>query len=371
MEEVVMIKFHELNRRFSTILPAVLALTALLFLYPSVGFSCGQTVTEENTTLTLNEDLLGCEGDGIIVDADGVTINLGGHSIVGLRKERTAGIRVRGANNVTITNGTVASFERGIYLTDVEDANITEVSVNSNRYEGLLAYQSKRVLVEDSVFMQNTRAAIWIYDTDAELVGNLGQDNPNRTFYLSGGRVGMSNNTARGGAYYSAFTFANGYIPSDYSLQNNLAEDVIGVGYLFAWGFAGSVTDQLGNSAVNTGGIECWTQEDVDCPIDLYSAVPLSFCGDNICEEGESVCSCSSDCGSPPEEICGDKVDNNCDGDIDCDDASCAIADICITLPVPVPAECKLPGAICNSNEECCTSDCRTSARGHMSSTCR
>lgn len=219
--------------------------------------------------------------------------------------------------------------------------------------------------------MQNTRAAIWIYDTDATLVSNRGLDNPNRTFYLSGGKVGMSDNIARGGAYYSAFTFANGYIPSDYSLQNNLAENVIGVGYLFAWGFAGSVTDQLGNSAVNTGGIECWTQEDVDCPIDLYSAVPLSFCGNDICEEGESVCSCSPDCGSPPEEICGDKVDNNCDGDIDCDDASCAIDDICFTPPVPVPAECKLPGATCSANDECCTSDCRTSARGHMSSTCR
>lgn len=158
MEEVVMIKFHELNRRFSTILPAVLALTALLFPYPAVGFSCGQTVTEENTTLTLTEDLLGCEGDGIIVDANGVTIDLNGHSIVGLRKERTAGVRVQGAKNVTIKDGTaasstvpsgtVASFERGIYLTNVEEAKISKVSVNSNRYEGLLAYQSKRVLVD-------------------------------------------------------------------------------------------------------------------------------------------------------------------------------------------------------------------------------
>lgn len=364
-----MIKFHELNRRFSRSLPAVLALTALLFLYPAVGFSCGQTVTKD---MELTEDLLGCEGDGIIVDADGVTIDLKGHSIVGLRKERTAGIRVQGRKNVTIMNGTIASFERGIYLTDVEGDNLIEkVNINYNRYEGLLAYQSSGVRVEDSVFTGNTRAAIWIYDTDAELVGNLGLDNPNRTFYLSGGKVWMSNNTARGGAYYSAFTFANGYTPSDYSLQNNLADGVIGVGYLFAWGFAGSVTDQLGNSAVSTGGIECWTQEDVDCPIDLNSAAPSTFCGNNICEDGESVDSCSSDCGSPPEEICGDQVDNDYDSAIDCDDADCAIDDICITLPVPVPADCKLPGAACSANDECCTSDCRTSGRGHMGSTCR
>lgn len=356
------------NKRFSRLVPAVLALAAWLSLIPAAGFACGLTITKD---ITLSEDLVGCEGDGIIVAADGVTIDLNGHSIVGLRKERTAGVRVQGVNNVTIKNGTIVAFERGIYLTSVDNASISEVEINASRYEGLMAYQSSAVHVEDSVFSNNTRAAIWIFDSDAELVGNLGLDNPSRTFYLSGGRVGMSGNIARGGAYYSAFTFANGSIASDYTLQDNLAEDVIGVGYLFAWGFAGSVTDGQGNSAVNTGGVECWTQDGVACPLDLNSDPALSFCGNNICEAEESVCSCSSDCGLPPVENCGDGIDNDCDGDIDCDDANCALDEICYSPPVPVPAMCALPGEACVNDDDCCTDDCRTNARGNRAGTCR
>lgn len=360
------------NRRIVRLVPAVLALAAWLGLNPAAGVACGLIVTE-NTTLSA--DISGCEGDGIIVAGNGVTIDLNGYSIVGLRKERTAGIRVQGVKDVTITGGNIAGFERGIYLSNVETASISDVEVNTSRYEGLIAYQSNSVLVKDSVFSNNTRAAIWIYDSNAELNGNLGLDNPNRTFYLSGGTVRMSKNVASGGAYYSAFTFANGYTPSIYSLENNLAEDVVGVGYLFAWGFAGSVEDREGNSAVNTGGVECWTQEGVSCPLDLDSTSTTTstspFCGNDICEAGESVCSCSSDCGLPPSEICGDGVDNNCDGATDCDDKSCALDGACYTPPVPVPAECGLPGEVCVTDSDCCSVDCRTNARGNMAGTCR
>ena len=181
----------------------------------------------------------------------------------------------------------------------------------------------------------------------------------------------MSGNIARGGASYAAFTFANGYSPSDFSLRNNLAEGVDGVGYLFAWGFTGSVTDGLCNSAVNTGGVECWTQEGVDCPLDLDSA-PASFvCGNKICEAEESVCSCASDCGLPPTEICGDGIGNDCDTDIDCEDAHCALDEFCYTPPVPVPADCGLPTEACDRDENCCSSVCRSVGHGRMGGTCR
>lgn len=359
--------FHVSYERFARLLPAILALAAWLSLIPAAGYTCGLTITKDTT---LGADLLGCEGDGIIVAADDVTLDLGGHSIIGLRKERTAGIRVQNVKNVTIKNGTIAAFERGIYLYQVDKAIVDQVEVDASRYEGLMAYLSNDLRVQDSVFTHNTRAAIWIYDSDAELVGNLGIDNPNRTFYLSGGRIGMSGNVARSGAYYSGFTFANGYTESDYTLQDNLAENILGVGYLFAWGFTGEVTDGQGNSAVNTGGIECWTQEDVACPLDLDSVSTSSLCGNDICEAEESVCSCSSDCGLPPDENCGDGIDNNCDGDIDCDDVGCALEEICYTPPIPVPVECKLPGEVCHVNSDCCTGDCRINALGRMGGTC-
>ena len=48
-------------------------------------------------------------------------------------------------------------------------------------------------------------------------------------------------------------------------------------------------------------------------------------CGDDTCDPGEDACSCPGDCGYPPtsEFICGDGVDEDCDGQTDCDDADC------------------------------------------------
>lgn len=364
----VMNTLHAQDKRLARFMPAVAAVVAWLSLSPAAALACGLTVTEDTT---LKADLLGCDGDGIVVASDGVTIDLDGHSIVGVRNERTAGIRVHGVSGVTIKNGTVAAFERGIYLYDAENVTVSKVEVNASRYEGLLAYQSSAVHVNDSVFTNNFRSAVWIYDSDAELLGNLGLDNPNRTFYLSGGRVTMTDNEARGGAYYSAFTFADGYTGSTYTLSDNLAENSIGVGYLFAWGFAGSVTDGGGNRAVDTGGVDCWTQEGVSCPLDLSADSTWPLCGDGICEVEESACSCASDCGLPPVEICDDGIENDCDDDTDCDDADCGTHDICYIAPVPVPVECELPGAACVTDDDCCSGGCRTSASGRTAGTCR
>ena len=340
---------HAQNTALARLVPAIAALMVWLSASPAMVLACGLVVTED---IKLESDLLDCPGDGLIVAADGVTIDLDGHSIVGFRNERTAGIRAVGVNDLTITGGTIvtgrgtiAAFERGIYLYDAEDVEIEYVEVNANRYEGLLAYKSTDVLVTDSDFTNNSRSAIWIYDTSAQLTGNLGEDNPNRTFYLSGGDVTMDGNVARGGAYYSAFTFANGYTDSSYTLTNNLAESVSGVGYLFAWGFTGEVVDEGGNRAVNTGSVECWTEEGTSCPLDLTADASWDECGNGVCEAEESVCSCAADCGLPPAEDCGDGIDNDCDGDMDCGDPDCALAEICYIEPVP--GDCAFPDAAC------------------------
>jgi large repetitive protein len=72
--------------------------------------SCGQTLTK-STTLT--NDLVDCSGNGLLVGADNVTIDLNGHTIDGTnsRKPGTAAIETKGQRaNVTIVNGTVSDF---------------------------------------------------------------------------------------------------------------------------------------------------------------------------------------------------------------------------------------------------------------------
>jgi large repetitive protein len=79
----------------------------------SVTVVCGQTLT---ASTTLTNDLVDCPGNGLVVDADNITIDLNGHTIDGTnaRKPGTGAIGTKGPHrNVTISNGTVTDFYFG------------------------------------------------------------------------------------------------------------------------------------------------------------------------------------------------------------------------------------------------------------------
>jgi len=82
-------------------------------------------------------------------------------------------------------------------------------------------------------------------------------------------------------------------------------------------------TDGINNDC--DGQMDC---EDPDCRDDPICAGPV--CGDGVCATpaGENPCTCTPDCGpSEPEDhpaVCEDGLDNDCDGAIDCADPECA-----------------------------------------------
>jgi hypothetical protein len=74
--------------------------------------SCG---THVNSSIKLGADPPFCTGtSGLIVDADGVTIDLNGHRYHGDRSGGTIGIDVGSHKNVTIKNGIIQGFATGI-----------------------------------------------------------------------------------------------------------------------------------------------------------------------------------------------------------------------------------------------------------------
>jgi parallel beta-helix repeat protein len=116
---------------------ALLAMIAALLVLPGTAradsVQCG-AVLVANTTL--DNDVVNCLGDGLVVAADGITIDLNGKTLDGVG--RGIGIRNDGYDGVTIKNGTVNGFQWGVQLNPGTIGNVVEgVTVSHNEVVGL------------------------------------------------------------------------------------------------------------------------------------------------------------------------------------------------------------------------------------------
>jgi parallel beta-helix repeat protein len=118
---------------------AVLATTAFVLLsapassYGRSAASCGKVVT---ANFTLTHDLLNCPGDGLVVGANGITINLNGKTLDGV--SIGAGIVNNGFDRVTIRNGRIQGFNYGVWLRPETKLNVvTGLTVTTSEYAGV------------------------------------------------------------------------------------------------------------------------------------------------------------------------------------------------------------------------------------------
>ncbi len=96
---------------------------------PSI--QCGDTIT---TSIRLRANLV-CAGDGLIVDASGITIDLGGFSVTGAGTGRGIGFAETSAphHDVDIRRGTIANFATGIaFAFEDRDILIKDVRLVDN-----------------------------------------------------------------------------------------------------------------------------------------------------------------------------------------------------------------------------------------------
>ncbi|SDU18316.1 parallel beta-helix repeat (two copies) [Jiangella alkaliphila] len=94
---------------------------------------CGQTITQ---SIIVNNNLGDCLGHGLIVGADGITIDLNGKTIDG--KSLGAAILNNGFVSVTIRNGRLADFDYGVMLNNGAGLNIVEgITAETNQEAGI------------------------------------------------------------------------------------------------------------------------------------------------------------------------------------------------------------------------------------------
>jgi large repetitive protein len=109
----------------------------------AVTVSCGDTITQDTT---LDSDLLNCPGDGVVVGAPNITLDLNGHTIDG---DETGGpacdtfVEGSGVSNpdghdgITIENGTIQEFAIGI-VGGFGRSHMRDLTIRSNRFYGII-----------------------------------------------------------------------------------------------------------------------------------------------------------------------------------------------------------------------------------------
>jgi parallel beta-helix repeat protein len=129
--------------------------------------ACGATVL---TDLRLEKDLT-CPSDALIVGADGVKINLNGHTITGAGVG--LGITVRNRTNVDIFGGTIRNFLTGIMVATSTDVVIKDNGFTGNR-EGVFFAGVTGGTIKHNIAWQNSQRGFMIRPTGT---GALSTDN--------------------------------------------------------------------------------------------------------------------------------------------------------------------------------------------------
>jgi parallel beta-helix repeat protein len=103
---------------------AALPATAQARQAPLTTVECGTVVT---TSIRVANDLHDCPGDGLVVGASNITIDLNGHTIDGVPGGPGSGIRLNDFDRVTIRNGTVQEFLVCVQVNDSTGSTVTQI----------------------------------------------------------------------------------------------------------------------------------------------------------------------------------------------------------------------------------------------------
>ena len=129
----------------AAILAGALALAAPAAAKPAL--QCGDTVTR---SVTLTRSLTNCPDKGLVIGADGITVDLNGHTIDGTVTQLTdcdvppfgpAGITTPATTGMTIKNGTLqqffAGFGAGTETTGMSNSTLRDLTARDNRFAGI------------------------------------------------------------------------------------------------------------------------------------------------------------------------------------------------------------------------------------------
>jgi parallel beta-helix repeat protein len=127
------------------------------------GIACGDTITADTT---LDRDLTDCPSNGIVIGADGITLDLNGHTISGdgklvrrCRREQICDVGVANDDHagVTIRGGSVRGFAIGVGVFRGRNDRFVDLNSSRNQFFGFVIAGSSRTVIRDSSGHDNPR----------------------------------------------------------------------------------------------------------------------------------------------------------------------------------------------------------------------
>lgn len=149
--------------------------------------ACGDAIT---TDTRLAANLVDCPGAGLVIGADGITLDLGGHAVDGDGSGDDVGIDVSGHRGVTIMHGAVREFTEGVLVSEASEVAVRGVTSTGQAHGGITVDRSDAVTI----------AGNDVRDSGAGIIVNRGD------------RVLVSANRVSGSAFAGITTFASQHV---------------------------------------------------------------------------------------------------------------------------------------------------------------
>jgi parallel beta-helix repeat protein len=140
----------------------------------SSSLSCGQVI-KQSVQLTANLD---CKTDGLIVGADGITIDLNGYTITGPGdKSSKVGVMFADNDDVTVQGpGTIENFQAGTLFSGGEENKISKVTFQNNEI-AVFETGAKNTAIEFNSIFDNSIGVAAHSSSGTSLTKNLFENN--------------------------------------------------------------------------------------------------------------------------------------------------------------------------------------------------
>jgi parallel beta-helix repeat protein len=119
----------------------------------------------------VTNDLSACPGDGLVIGADRIIVDLGGHTIDGVGLG--AGVLGDGYGSVTVRNGTVQEFDYGVLLLSESESNVVErLALRHNQLAGIELFDAADTKIRTNLVEGNGDGIALVSGTRATLVAD-------------------------------------------------------------------------------------------------------------------------------------------------------------------------------------------------------